>query len=426
MINILERWNQWGHGILKPGLDREITRKLIKYLDTPEIIALLGPRRAGKTTVLYQLIHFLEQQSVDPRAILHINFEEPALAPNLTLATMDALYDAYRTHIYPSGKAYLFLDEIQNVPEWERWVRARNESEDIKIFITGSSATLFSRELGTLLTGRHLVFSVYPLNFREYLNFRQIPLPDISPTHTVQNQLLQFVQWGSFPAVMLAEDDEQREELLRRYFDDILYKDVALRHNIRDLRTLRNFAAHLLTQTGSLISFTRLGNLFGISTELAGHYCNYLQESYLVDLLPFYSLKVAERNRNPQKIHVIDPGIRRMASLTGSEDKGHLIESIVYNHLRQKQNDGLFYWKKNGEIDLLFRRYNTIERILQVAYDGLDNDAIRNRELKACAEAKQYFPSATASIICWQMPKNIKPFQEVGVELIPLWKFLLQ
>lgn len=426
MLNILERWNQWGQGVLKPGLAREITSKLIKYLDTPEIIALLGPRRAGKTTVLYQIIHFLEHQSVNPRAILHINFEEPALAPNLTVATMDALYDTYRTHIYPSGKAYLFLDEIQNVPEWERWVRARNESEDIKIFITGSSATLFSRELGTLLTGRHLTFSVYPLNFREYLHFRQIPLPDISPTHTVQNQLLQFVQWGSFPAVMLAQDDEQREELLRRYFDDILYKDVALRHNIRDLRTLRNFAAHLLTQTGSLISFTRLGNLFGISTELAGHYCHYLQESYLVDLLPFYSLKVAERNRNPQKIHVIDPGIRRMASLTGSEDKGHLIESIVYNHLRQYQNDGIFYWKKTGEIDLLLRRYNTIERIIQVAYDGLDNGAIQNRELKACDEAKKYFPSATASIICWQMPKDTKPFEEVGVELVPLWKFLLQ
>ena len=115
-----------------------------------------------------------------------------------------------------------------------------------------------------------------------------------------------------------------------------------------------------------------------------------------------------------------------MASLTASEDKGHLIESIASNHLSQKQNDRIFYWKQMGEIDLLFRRYNTIERIIQVAYDGLDNDTIRNRELKACDEAKKYFPAATASIICWQMPKDIKPFQETGVELIPLWKFLLQ
>jgi predicted AAA+ superfamily ATPase len=430
MIEILERWNRWGRAILVPGLTREITETLIKYLDTPEIIALLGPRRAGKTTVLYQLIHHLEKhQHVDPRAILHINFEEPSLAPTLTLKMMDTLYDEYRAHIYPEGKAYLFLDEIQNIPEWERWVRARNESENIKIFITGSSAKLFSRELGTLLTGRHLVFSVFPLNFREYLQFRNVPLPHqtalISPPKTIQHQLLQFMQWGSFPAVILAQDDEQREELLRRYFDDILYKDVALRHSIRDLNTLRNFAAHLLTQTGSLLSFTRLGNLFGISTELASHYCHYLQESYLITLLPFYSLKVSERNRNPQKIHVIDPGIRRIASLSGSKDFGHLIESMVYNKLRQVKNDGIFYWKKTGEMDFVLRRSNKIEQVIQVAYSGLDDPSICNREINACIEAKKQFPSAKASLICWEMPTNKKIFQNAEIALIPLWQFLL-
>ncbi len=137
-----------------------------------EILALIGPRQAGKSTVLYQLMGQLLADGVTPAPILHINFEELELSPYLKLELLDKIYDLYRARIHPKGKAYIFLDEIQNVPQWERWVRARNDTENVKIFITGSSSALMSQELAAVLTGRNLTFRICPLSFREVLEIK--------------------------------------------------------------------------------------------------------------------------------------------------------------------------------------------------------------------------------------------------------------
>jgi hypothetical protein len=177
LLDTLARWNPWGSGRLAPGLARAVTARILPFLDTPEILTLIGPRRAGKTTVLFQLMAALVRSGVDRRALLHLNLEEPALAPELGLPLLDRLYDLYRAEVHPAGKAYLFLDEVQRLPGWERWVRARRETEDVKIVVTGSSAALMSRELATLLTGRHVTFRVLPLDFREFVSFRGLELP---------------------------------------------------------------------------------------------------------------------------------------------------------------------------------------------------------------------------------------------------------
>ena len=177
MLDSLNRWNRWGQANLQAGFQRTIMQSIIEFIDTPEVVVLTGLRRAGKTTILYQVMDYLENRGIPSEAMLHMNFEEPSLGPMLGLQLLDDLYRTYREEIFPVGKAYIFFDEIQNVPEWERWVRARNESEDIKIFITGSSANLMSRELATLLTGRHISFHVTPLSFTEFLNFKQFKCP---------------------------------------------------------------------------------------------------------------------------------------------------------------------------------------------------------------------------------------------------------
>jgi predicted AAA+ superfamily ATPase len=167
IIDILHKWNRWGNNPLESGILRHRTAQITPYMHTKEIIVLVGPRRAGKSTILYQVMDVLEKQNIPQSAMLHLNFEEPKLIPFLNLEGLDTIYDAYREHIFPEGKAYLFLDEIQNIPEWERWVRARIQTEDIKVFITGSSAKLMSREIATVLTGRHLSFEIMPLDFAE-------------------------------------------------------------------------------------------------------------------------------------------------------------------------------------------------------------------------------------------------------------------
>jgi predicted AAA+ superfamily ATPase len=427
MEEILEKWNRWGSNPLESGIKRQIVSVIEKYLYKKEVIVIQGPRRAGKSTIFYQLMDILEKEKIKKEAILHINFEEPKLTPHLNKNIIDELYNWYREHIYPEGKAYIFLDEIQNVPEWERWVRARNKTENIKIFLTGSSAKLMSREIATVLTGRHLSFEIMPLNFNEFLSFKKISLPKhfkhITPSPKIKREINIYKKWGGFPSVTLAEFDQYKSILLTEYFDDILYKDVALRHNIRDLTLLKNIAIHLLTQTGKLISFQRISNIFQVSSDLANNYCNYLKECYLVDFLPYYSLKTSVRQRHPKKIYAIDLGIRNIVSFTSSEDEGRLIETLVYQTLKRRFGDNIFYWSGKNEIDFIIKEKNKITQLWQVVSDGLDEEDIWKRETRAFEEAKKHFPDAKMFLVTKSLPKKQK---KLNVEIVPLFVLLSQ
>src|SRR5688572_6066997 len=139
MLDVIARWNRWGGARLPSGQPRDVTAKLAPFLDTPEVVTLAGPRRAGKSTVLFQVMDALEARGVAPEAMFHLNLEEPGLAPDLGEEMLERAYRTYRERVRPDGKAWLFLDEVQVVPRWERWVRARTGTEQIKVFITGSS-----------------------------------------------------------------------------------------------------------------------------------------------------------------------------------------------------------------------------------------------------------------------------------------------
>lgn len=425
MIDLLSRWNRWGAARLAPGHLRDVTARVQPFLDTPEVVALVGPRRAGKSTVLFQVMDLLEARGVPPAAMLHLNLEEPALSTDeLTkdagLALLERGYETWRHEVYPKGRGYVFLDEVQRVPGWERWVRARNEREDIKVFVTGSSSALLSRELGTLLTGRHVSFEVLPLTFAELLRFRGVEVPtDLKLAGTppeVQNALLFYLRWGGFPEIVLSTDDTRRVMLLQQYFDDLLFKDVALRHQVRDLPMLRALAVHLLASTASLVSFQRLSGIFGASVDLVRTYCSYLEEAWLIEILPFFSLKTSERLRHPQKVHAYDLGLRNAVAITASADRGRLAETALFVALRGEVRNGLYYWKGAGEIDLLVHRGVSVESLLQVLWEGWERDEVREREAGALAEATKKFPGARAHVISG-VPSG---------GTVPLWRALLE
>ena len=430
LIDSLARWNLWGRWHLPVSFPRENTREICRYLDTPEIIALIGPRRAGKSTILYQIMSHLLDKGVEQKSILHVNFEEPALSPYLKLELLDQLYDVYRAKVFPKGLAYIFLDEIQNVPGWERWIRARNDTEDIKIFITGSSSALLSGELATALTGRNFCFNIFPLNFKEVLNFKNIECPDLTVTTTplpeIEYELHQYLQWGGFPRVVLAKDDDEREQILKRYFDEILFKDIVQRYNIRNEMALRNIAIHLLTNTSTLFTFKRLAAIFEVSQDLALSYTRYLKEAFLLSTLDFYSLKSSERMRNPMKVHAIDLGLRRIASLSNSEDETKLIETQVHNQIQRQGHDGLFYWKGVGEVDILTQDSNTVSGLYQVAFAGLTDQKVLQREFGALKEAGKQFKDADQQLITWAVDSKLNKNDYPDVAIKPLWQFLLE
>lgn len=422
MLETISRWNRWGGATPSSGIVRKITETIFPFVETKDIVVLIGMRRAGKTTILFQLMDYLEKKNVPPEAMLHVNFEEPSLTSNLSVEQLDLMYDEYREKIFPNGKAYLFFDEIQNVPQWERWVRARNETENVKIFLTGSSANLMSRELGTVLTGRHVSFVVHPLSFSEYLHFKNIIVPkkklSIQAPHEIRFALEKYLQWGGLPEVVLSESDERREYLLKQYFDDLIFKDVSMRHEIRDVALLRHLAVYLLTQTASLVSYNRIAKQFSISIDKACGYCSFLQEAFLVDYLPFFSLKTAERNRRPFKVHAIDLGLRNVVAVTRSEDVGHLMETAVCHHIKNKYTDPLYYWADKQEIDFLRREGNSVVELIQVAQQ-CDDKEIMQRELTALTEAKARFTKAHTVLIVNKLPHHPDKI------IKPLWLYLL-
>jgi len=423
-LSVLERWNSWGSAHFGPSQPRRVLKDIELFLESPEVVALIGPRRAGKTTLFHQLMSKLGEPA---EACLHVNFEEPGLAPYIRVGLLDRLYEVYRERVYPVGRAFLFLDEIQVIPEWERWVRARNERNDVKIFVTGSSSALMSRELGTLLTGRHVTFKVMPLDFAEFLRFRNIELPArpelVSSVPQIAHALENYLKWGGFPEVVLAEHDRRRQLLLEQYFSDILFKDVALRYQVRDLQQLRLLAVHLMTQTATLVSLRRLSQMLEASLDLVRSYCGYLQEAFLVDFLPYYSLKMGERIRRPQKVYSIDTGLRNAVCLSGSPDRGRLAETVAYGALSQEEGD-LFYWKGVTEVDFLVRKGHRVDRLVQVAYQGLDDPKVLQREVRALTEAGEAFPEATRQLVV--DTRGLSNTVPEGYQVVPLWRWSSQ
>ena len=428
MLEVLARWNRWGSARLDPGHRREVTAQLGPFIATKDVVALVGPRRAGKTTVLFQVMEQLARDGVAPTAMLHVNLEDPAFAPERGPDLLERLYRTYREEVHPDGKAWLFLDEVQRVPEWERWVRMRCETDDVKVFVTGSSSSLLSRELGTLLTGRHIEFRVWPLGFREYLDFHRIAIPSrprlAGAPPRIQHALTDYLRWGGFPEVVLARDDVRKELLLKQYFDDVLFKDVALRHEVRDLPALRSLAVVLMTQTASLVSAQRVARQLGISVDLAHACFSHLREAFLVEFLPCFSLKAAERARNPQKVHAIDTGLRNAVCLSASPDRGRLAETAVVAAMRRRDHDGLYYWKAGGEVDVLERRGNSVRTAVQVCFDATD-PAVQAREISALTEASRVFKGVQPILVLGRIGEETLKGLPRRTRVVPLWRFLL-
>lgn len=428
MLDILINWNRWGNNPLPPGHTRLVLSKICSFIAAPEVITLIGMRRSGKSTILHQVMSFLETQGIPQKNMLYVNFEDPGFSNHLTPQLLDKIYRVYREEVCPEGKAYVFLDEIQIVPEWERWVRTRNETENIKIFITGSSSKLLSSEIATLLTGRHISINVYPLNFSEYCEFISTELPSTPQPNQappkVQAALNQYLTWGGLPRVALAQNDLEKRALLHAYLDDILFKDVAARHNIRQLRLLKDLAIYLLTQTSCLISYTRLANIYAVSPDIIQTYCRYLEEAFLINTLSICSVKEAERQRNPKKIHAHDLGFRHIANFSTSSDKGKLVETAVFHALNQKENDGIFYWKKAQEADFIVRQGINYTRFIQATYNIEHNETLK-RELKALTEAHEAYPNAEKTLIVSHWTELADKVPEY-INVIPLWKFLLR
>lgn len=381
---VLNAYNRfWASGQIEAGIDRTMLADCLRQIESKEIVVFKGIRRSGKSTLMAQVIRHLLRSGVTPSTILRVNLDEPLFAADYSLDLLEQIYRTYRESVNPADRCYLFLDEIQNVPGWEQWVHGRGETENIKIFVTGSSSRILSPEIGTKLTGRQIFFTIWPLSFREYLHFKGLNVDTEQEYYArkpaVRKAFADYLRYGGFPEVTLKQDPEERELLLKQYFEDIVYRDVVSRYEIRDTLTLKNLAVYLLTNIGNLTSVTRLKSNFGISQDKVENYWSAIVESYLLSpLLKFtYSAKI--RARAGFKVYTADTGIRNRIAFSFSGDTGRLVENVVFNHLRQRHED--VYYETNGhETDFLVKEGMTVTRRIQVWYADPSETEIPARE----------------------------------------------
>jgi hypothetical protein len=427
LLHILYDWNFWQRPIQPfTGYRRKLLDKLIKAAEHPEIKVLTGVRRAGKTTLMYQVINHLVAQQNPPQSCLYVNFEEPAFLNELTSELLGQIYRAYREKIYPKGKCSIFLDEIQHVPNWEKWVRAEYDKKtSVQIFISGSNSSLMQSEYSTLLTGRNLTFQIRPLSFQEFLHVRSgISIGDQADYFAlaqqkaeIKFQLVQYLTWGGFPET-LDRDETERKQLLKQYFDDIINKDIIARYQIRETFGLKRLAAYLLQNTGNLMSMNALQQSVKLNKDTNKEYLSYFEDAYLLFQTLYFAYSLKQSLANNRKVYACDPGLRNAVSYAFTKDFGHLAENLVYLKLRDDY-EHVFYWKQTNEVDFVAVRGNQLLPI-QVCY----SETIAERELKGLAQFMKKF-HATEAFLITEDKYSDESTPEGTIHLMPLWFFLI-
>lgn len=333
-------------------------RELSLPTDTGKVVGLAGVRRSGKTFLFFAAIQRLVAQGVDRRRIVYLNFEDDRLHP-IRAEELDLVLRCWHEE-FPQAvgqRRYLFLDEVQNVPGWERWVRRLRDTEDVELFVTGSSSRLLTRDLATALRGRSITLEVFPLSFREYLTFRGVEIVphDADNESRLRHELQAYLLCGGFPEIVLAEE-ALRPLILAEYSSLMLYRDVVERYGVRNEKLMRELLRHCFCNTASLLNVSKLHRDFAsqgytVSRNTLFDYLGYLEDALLVFLLPKRETSIRKQAHNPKKLHVIDTGLIGAFQAFPHRDLGHKLESVVFLANRRARKD-LFYYANGSEVDL--------------------------------------------------------------------------
>ena len=292
------------------------------------------------------------------------------------------------------------LDEVQNIPAWEKWALKEYGLNQSRIYVTGSSSALLSKEIGTALTGRYLDIEVFPLSFGEFLHFNNLTTKttaDRIRNRTRINQLFsRFVEQGGFPKILEIEDADVKRDLLKSYFDSILLRDVVARHQLSDYRTLEDMATFLLANIACLSSTNKLKNHFSISFDRARDYTGYLEDAFLIFQLRRFAWSVRKQIANSRKFYSIDTGLFNRVSFQVGARKAQNIENIVFLELLRRKQDVFYFKTRNDrEVDFVIKRGAQLVELIQVCY-SIEDEQTRKREIAALKAASSELASNTA------------------------------
>lgn len=405
---------------------REVQNNIEPFIKFKEVVIITGPRRGGKSSLMKLICDdLIKKDKVPPSNILYLNFEDERFI-EFNTGDFAQIYELFLQINKPAGRLYFFLDEIQNVNGWERWVNRLYENENIKIFVTGSNASLLSSEISTALTGRNRTITNFPFSFGEFLNFRNYKLQENDFYQTKKRAVIksffqEYLKLGGYPEIVKINDPT----LLEQYFKDIIYRDILPRYSIKKIKEIRKLCLFLASNLGSIHSYNRLQNLIGVkSINTVKTYLEILEEVFLFFRINLFDYSIKRQIYNPSKIYIIDTALGNSISFKFSENIGHIYENLVFLELKRR-NKEIYYWKskKGKEVDFLIKKGLNIEEAIQASYNLNDKKTL-DREIESLLIAKDEFKIEHLSIIT-EDEEMEKEIEGVKIKIIPLWKWLL-
>ncbi len=387
---------------------------LKEFVRDPSILIITGIRRSGKST-----IQRLFQQNL-LKSDYYFNFDDERLI-NFQVQDFQLLLEVL---IELFGKQTTFyFDEIQNIKGWERFIRRLYEQRN-KIIITGSNAKLLSKELGTHLTGRYIQFEIYPFSFKEII---QHEYPEVltkkalstENTGIILRYFSDYLKYGGIPEYFKFK----KTEYLKDLYEGILYRDVVARYNLSNERPLKELVHYFASNIGKEFSYTKLAETVGLnSPHTVSNYCTYLEKCYLCFFVSRYSPSLKKQIQYNKKCYMIDPALIRTVGFRISEDKGRLLENIVFLHLRMQKQE-IYFHKNKKECDFLVRKNNQIIQVIQVS-TNLSEEKVKNREIEGLIEAMKAY-GLQEGLIITENEQNIFEVNNFKIKVVPVWKWLL-
>jgi len=374
---------------------------------------IIGVRRSGKSTLAHLVCCDLNYA--------YLNFDDERLMDcsqddlNLLLELLFQEYGDFK---------YLILDEIQNIDGWSLFINRLLRAK-LHIIVTGSNSKLLNVELASHMTGRFSTIELFPFSFREFLEFRKFQIVSGTTKETgILNSLFrEYCKTGGFPEVL---HGELAESYITDLFNAIVTRDIVFRHNIKYVRTFRDIARFLVNNYSTELSFNRIKTIFELGSEnTAKQYVSYLEEAYLILTLPKFSFKKQEQLRY-RKVYAIDPGFISVLSDAFAENRGRILENIVFLELRRKAillNYEIFYYKKQFEIDFVIFSKGKVSELIQVSSSLLDKKTL-NREVRALVLASNELKPKKLRIITENEESTIEQ-DDLQIEVTPILKWLL-
>lgn len=404
---------EWKERKLPSVIGRETPLDTSAQQGTNNATVITGFRRVGKTYLVYEALGKL-LETYPREEVVYLNFEDERIITPTTDLLTDLLPEIQA--VFGKKPRYLFLDELQFIPNWSKWARRILDTQSLQLFITGSSSKTSSSELPTELRGRAWEVKVSPLTFAEFLRFKNIKI-DFAKLAFVKDEMARFrflfdeyLTFGGLPAVVLTTQ-EKKQELLQSYFQTVVQRDIAERHKIDNDVALRTLLKLLLNS--SYITISKLANSLKsmsipVGKSTIDNYLSYIESSYFMNELYINKSSVKNQLQYPRKVYFIDTGFMTALSTKFSKNMGRLFENIVFHKLA-RENETLYYYKddKENEVDFAILSDGKTAALYQVCFDLADEET-QNREVKSLIKAGKTLNCRNLNLLTLEKPAFTK------------------